>query len=225
MPLGFVDFPIGLRERLGFASGKSQQPEARALVFLVGYMRVVFVLFLFFFDFGFRIGSQERNLLAVGRPRKILNAPLPFGESRCFTAVGAHDIDLLLLVAIREKCELFAVGRPARKDFGLGGIGKLPDVARLLFIKPDMASATLTLWRFGDHECKTRSVRRKLRVGNAAQAQRSLWSEVLGGIGLDRLLSEERFCQKDKGEESADAKAEIHQVSFKGGGKRLYLWA
>src|SRR6266403_2341927 len=110
MPFSFVDFPVGLRESLGFAGGKSQQPEPRALVFLVGYMRVVLVFFLLLFGFGFRIGSPESNLPSVRRPRKILYAALALGESRRFTAVGAHDIDLLLLVAIREKCELFAVG-------------------------------------------------------------------------------------------------------------------
>ncbi len=73
-----------------------------------------------------------------------------------------------------------------------------------------MASAALAFRRLGNYECKTRAVQRELQVGNVAQAQRSLWSEVSRSIGLDGLLSEERFCQKGKGEKSADAKPAIH---------------
>src|SRR6266850_406193 len=56
-PCEFLDFPVGLCESLGFAGGNRQQPEPCALVFLVGYMRVVLVLFLFLFGFGLCIGS------------------------------------------------------------------------------------------------------------------------------------------------------------------------
>src|SRR6267143_1258661 len=147
-------------------------------------MRVGFVFFLFFFGFGFCIGSQERNLLAVGRPRKILDAPLAFGEKRRFTAVGAHDIDLLIVVAIREKCELFAIGRPARRDFGLGRIGKLADAAGLLVIKPDVTRTALALRWFRDDKCKSCAVWRELKVGDRSQVERSFWGQELCRISL-----------------------------------------
>src|SRR6266436_4399462 len=224
-PREFLYLPIVLREGLGFAGCERQQPESHALVFLVGNMRVVFVFFLFFFGFGFGIGSQKRNLLAVWRPSETLHAALAFGKSHRFATISSHDIDLLIVVAIREKCELFAIGRPARRDFGLSGIGELADAAGLLVIKPDVTRTALALRWFRHNKCKSRAVWRELKVGDRSQVERSFWGQDLRYISLVRLLSEERFYQDGEGEEGADAKAPIHLGLLQGWRERLYLWA
>src|SRR5580704_8291188 len=109
-------------------------------------MRVIFIFVLLFFGFTFRIGSEKSDLFAIGRPRKTMHAALAFGYGCSFSVVGSNYVNLLLIVAIRKKRDLFPVGRPSRGSFILRRKCELPDHPRLLVIEPDM---TRTPFAFG----------------------------------------------------------------------------
>src|SRR5580692_7787421 len=120
-------------------------------------MRVVFVLFLLLLSIGLGIRRQKRDLLSVGCPDEITDASLAFGQSRSLAAVDAHHVDLLLLVAIRKKSELFSVRRPARRRFLLRRVGELTSGVRRFLIQPDMARTAFAFRRLGDNECDPQS--------------------------------------------------------------------
>src|SRR5258707_791401 len=100
MPNGLVDFPFRFGEGFAFSSVECEEPETGALIFFVRNVRVVFVFFLLFFRFSFCVGGKKGNLLAVGRPGKILHAALSFGQGAGFAAVCPHGVDLLLIIAV-----------------------------------------------------------------------------------------------------------------------------
>src|SRR6202021_1746946 len=116
-PGDFTHFPLGICQRLGFTYCRRDQPKPWLLVVFIHDARIILILFLFFFGVTLGIGGEKRDLLAVGRPRKTTYAPFSFGQCRTFSAVRAHDVNLLLLVAIGKKGELLPIGRPARRGF------------------------------------------------------------------------------------------------------------
>src|SRR5580700_3459041 len=116
-PGEFADFPFRIRERFRLAGGQREQPQARLLVVFIHRTRVILVFVLFFFGIALGIGSKIGDLLTVRRPRKSSHAALAFGYGRSFSSVSAHHVNLLLIIAIREKGELLSIGGPARRSF------------------------------------------------------------------------------------------------------------
>ena len=176
IPHNFADIPFRFGKCFCFSGVESEQPEPGMFIFFIHYVSVVFVFFLFFFCFRFCVGSKEGDLLAVGRPGKILHATFSFGKSGSFAAGRTHGVNLLLFVAVGKKSQLFPVRRPARQEFGLGGKGELPDRAGLFLINPNVARAALSPRRLRDHKRQSAAVWRKLQVRNIAQVQGGFWS-------------------------------------------------
>src|SRR6266566_3080200 len=56
--------------------------------------------FSFFSSTSVFASGAKSNLLAIGRPGKILHAALSFGQGAGFAALCAHGVDLLLFVAV-----------------------------------------------------------------------------------------------------------------------------
>src|SRR5260370_12988465 len=126
-------------------------------------------------------------------------------------AVCAHGVDLLLFVAVGKESQLFAVGRPARQEIGLCGVGELPDRAGLLLVNPNVSGTAFSLRRLRDHKGQPVAVRRELQVGNTMQVQGSFGSQQLGRTGLERLLSKYGRAESRKSKQSASRNRTIHQ--------------
>src|SRR5579859_2800050 len=110
-PGELTDFPLGIRERFCLVSCYCEQPQTRLLVVFIDDVRVILILFLFLFGVGLGIGGKESDPFAVGRPSKTVYVALAFRESGGFPSIHSHYVNLLLIIAIRKKGKLFAIGR------------------------------------------------------------------------------------------------------------------
>ena len=83
---------------------------------------------------------QERQPLAVRRPHGFRNALRLFGQSRRFTAVGRHDIQLRTAVPLSfgHECQPPAVRRPARPAVSFVAAGQTARLAAVDGNCPDV---------------------------------------------------------------------------------------
>jgi hypothetical protein len=153
-----------------------------ALVVFVNDVGVVFGLLLLFLGFGFRIGSEIAEGVAVGGPGEIADTGFVFGDGVGFAAFHAEEIDLLPVAgAVGKESEHAAVRGPARVSFGLGGVGELTGCRGSVIVDPEMAGAFLAFKWIGYDEDDAGAVGRELRVLEHAEVEETLRGESLLG--------------------------------------------
>ncbi len=145
----------------------------------IGHARVVFVALALLARVGLRLRHQERDAASVWRPAEGADGVSAIGELFRFAAAHRQAVNLRGAVAVREKRDRFAVGRPARRRIVLAGEGQLPERAAGDVEHPDRARARRALHRIGDGEDQPRAVGRE-REALAALADRPPVERLLG---------------------------------------------
>ena len=109
--LGYAQLVV--RKHVDFSGCQIDDPEPRRF-FAVNHNGVVLVLQLLVLFFCLRVGRQERDFRAVRRPFERRNRGLAFGQCLGLSSAYRNQENLGCAIASGQKCELFAIGRPAR---------------------------------------------------------------------------------------------------------------
>ena len=137
--------------------------------------------------------GNERNCFSVRRPQLIVRAGGKGGEPVRFAALEVHPVDLRIVFdAARKKCELFAIGRPARAGIGAAA-RQLPRLASSRGHDPDIAHTPVGIEVGRGHGVSDPfTVGRNLRIAQAMHCDQVLKRD--GALALFLGFQRNRRC-------------------------------
>ena len=190
-PARFLDLPRRRRQELRRLRRHIDQEKASRPVVPVDDPRIVLLLLALLLELGLRLLRPVGDRAAVGRPLDSVPFRFLLRDALGFSRVGAHHPQPLLAVPVREKRQPTAVGRPARRPFGLRRAGEPTGLARLQIENPDVPIIALSPRRLAHGERHSIPRWRDAQILDPPDPQRLLHRQDCGppfrARGSDRL--------------------------------------